>query len=88
MIMAKVVGSVWTTHKEKGMDHLKILIVQPVNLDLELEGKVIVVIDRIGAGVDELVLVTQGTPAQIVIGESTPPIDATIVGIVDSFEIY
>lgn len=87
MLMARVVGNVWTTQKEEGMDNLKLLIVQPVDLNQEPLGEPIVSIDRIGAGLDELVLVSQGSPAQRLIQERTAPVDAAIVGIVDSFEI-
>ncbi|WP_342510697.1 EutN/CcmL family microcompartment protein [Sporosarcina sp. FSL K6-1522] len=87
MLLARVMGSIWTTQKEKGMEHLKLLIVQPENFLEELEGNAFVAIDRIGAGVGELVLVTQGSPAQRLTGDKESPIDAAIVGIVDSFEL-
>ncbi len=87
MLLAKVVGSIWTTQKEKGMEHLKLLITQPVNLRNESEGNAIVAIDRIGAGVGELVLITLGSPAQKLTGEKASPVDAAIVGIVDAFEL-
>lgn len=86
MILAKVIGNIWTTQKEAGMENLKILIVQPVDTNLQPNGNEIVSIDRIGAGEDELVLITQGSPAQRVLDDQTIPIDAIIVGIVDSFE--
>lgn len=87
MFLSKVVGSVWTTQKEKGMENLKLLIVQPINLEREGEGEAVIAVDRIGAGVGELVLVTRGTPAQRITGEKNSPIDAAVVGIVDSFEV-
>lgn len=87
MLLARVMGSIWTTQKEKGMEHLKLLIVQPVNFREEVEGTALVAIDRIGAGVGELVLLTQGSPAQRLTGDKGSPIDAAIVGIVDSFEL-
>lgn len=87
MFLAKVVGNVWTTQKEKGMEHLKLLITQPVNFKKEAEGMAIIAIDRIGAGVGELVLITQGTPAQRLTEDKASPVDAAVVGIVDSFEV-
>lgn len=87
MILAKVVGSVWTTQKEKGMEHLKLLVTKPVNLDDKNMDEHIIVVDRIGAGVGETVLVTQGTPAHFLTGDKGSPIDAIVVGIVDSFEL-
>jgi ethanolamine utilization protein EutN len=86
MLLAKVVGSVWAIQKEKGMENIKLLIVQPINLLREPIGTHIVVMDRIGAGVGEFVLITQGSPAQKLASEKNTPIDAAIVGIIDSFD--
>lgn len=88
MYLSKVVGSVWMTQKEKGMENLKLLIVQPLNLDRKLEGNAVIAVDRIGAGVGEIVLITSGTPAQRIMGDRKSPIDAAVVGIVDSFEVH
>lgn len=86
MLIAKVIGNVWTTQKEAGMDHLKLLIVQPVNLQEKNQEDALVAVDRIGAGTGELVLITQGSPAQRLMGDQQAPIDAAVVGIVDSYE--
>jgi ethanolamine utilization protein EutN len=45
--------------------------------------KRIVAIDNVGAGIGEIVLVTQGSAARFVSGVSNAPVDAAIVGIVD-----
>ncbi|TCP31543.1 ethanolamine utilization protein EutN [Scopulibacillus darangshiensis] len=83
MLIGKVIGSVWATQKESGMENIKLLIVQPI----DSKGHPLIAADRIGAGVGEQVLVTRGTPAHTVWGEQNAPIDAAIVGIVDSLEI-
>lgn len=87
MRLAKVIGSVWTTQKEKGMENIKLLITQPLNVKREYEGNHVIAMDRLGAGVGELVLITQGLAAQKISEEKKSPIDAAIVGIVDSFEV-
>lgn len=87
MFLGKVVGSVWATQKETGMDQLKLMLVQPVDLQGNRQGQVVIAADRIGAGVGEQVIVARGTPARILFGERNAPIDAVIVGIVDSFEL-
>ncbi|MFC7392699.1 EutN/CcmL family microcompartment protein [Scopulibacillus cellulosilyticus] len=84
MLMGKVVGSVWATQKEAGMENLKLLIVKPLDFEETEAGKMLIAADRIGAGVGERVIVTQGTPAHILSGEKRAPIDAAVVGIVDS----
>lgn len=87
MILGKVIGSVWATQKEEGMENLKLLIVQPVDWKDRESGQTIIAADRIGAGVGERVLVSRGTPARILFSQKNVPIDAVIVGIVDSFEV-
>jgi ethanolamine utilization protein EutN len=87
MFIGKVVGSVWATQKEAGMENLKLLIVQPLDLNENGSGQPVIAADRIGAGVGERVIVSRGTPARILFENKTTPIDAVIVGIVDSFEV-
>ncbi|TQR08740.1 EutN/CcmL family microcompartment protein [Psychrobacillus soli] len=83
MILGKVVGNTWATRKEDGLNGLKFLIVQPININGKRdEAKSIIAVDRIGAGVNDIVLITQGSPASI-IGERKVPIDAVIIGIID-----
>lgn len=78
MQIGRVIGNIWATRKEDGLTGLKLLLVQPENK----EDSVFVAVDRIGAGVDDRVIVVNGTPASF-IGENLP-IDALIIGIVDS----
>ncbi|WP_240374219.1 EutN/CcmL family microcompartment protein [Bacillus piscicola] len=86
MLIAEVVGSVWTTQKESGMENIKLLVVQPVTMQKEKVGNSLVAMDRIGAGIGEFVLITQGSPAQRLYKEQLPPVDAAVTGIIDSFE--
>jgi len=87
MFLGKVIGSVWATQKEKGMEQLKLMIVQPIDWKDAESGNTVIAADRIGAGVGEKVIVSRGNPARILFGSQNAPIDAVIVGIVDSFEI-
>lgn len=87
MFLGKVIGSVWATQKEKGMEQLKLMIVQPIDWKDAESGNTVIAADRIGAGVGEKVIVSRGNPARILFGNQNAPIDAVIVGIVDSFEI-
>ena len=43
--------------------------------------------DVIGAGIGDEVLVCLGNPARLVVGQGTAPIDAAVVGIIDSLDI-
>lgn len=87
MFLGKVIGSVWSTQKETGMETLKLLIVQPFDANGDACGQLVVAADRIGAGVGERVIVSQGTPARTVLGNKESPVDAVIIGIVDSYEV-
>lgn len=89
MLIAKVVGNVWATKKHDGMHALRLLIVQPLDSDLNPKGDVLVAADEIGAGKGERVLISQGSPAMMAFAdlERPLPIDAVVVGIVDSLEM-
>lgn len=80
-------GSVWATQKEQGMNHLKLLIVQPIDLRNKESGQLVIAADRIGAGIGERVIVSRGNSARILFTDKNVPVDAIIVGIIDSFEI-
>lgn len=87
MFYGKVIGSVWATQKETGMDNLKLLVIQPMDFRDSEAGTPIIAADRIGAGVGERVIVSRGSPARTLFTDKMVPIDAMIVGIVDSFEV-
>jgi ethanolamine utilization protein EutN len=87
MFLGKVIGSVWATQKEEGMDNLKLMIVQPLDFRERESGLTVIAADRIGAGVGEKVIVSRGSPARILFSGKQVPVDAMIVGIVDSFEL-
>jgi ethanolamine utilization protein EutN len=87
MFLGKVIGSVWATQKEEGMDNLKLMIVQPLDFRERESGQTVIAADRIGAGVGEKVIVSRGSPARILFSGKQVPVDAMIVGIVDSFEL-
>ena len=59
MIIAKVIGNVVSTIKEKGYESKKIMIVQPVNPDGISKGKSFLAIDAVQAGVGDTVLVLE-----------------------------
>jgi len=89
MLIAKVVGNVWSTKKHDRMHALRLLIVQPLDREQNPTGDVLVAADEIGAGKDERVLIAQGSPAMMAFAdlERPPPVDAVVVGIVDSLEM-
>ena len=82
MLVGKVVGSVVSTRKNDKLVGSKFMIVQ--TCAGTGNDKRIVAVDNVGAGIGEIVLVATGSAARIGCGHETAPIDAAIVGIVDS----
>jgi ethanolamine utilization protein EutN len=87
MMMGRVIGNVWATRKEENLSGIKLLIVQPINSNREPIRDEIVVADRIGAGIDDEVLVTSGGSARYIMSDVILPIDAVVIGIIDTTEV-
>jgi ethanolamine utilization protein EutN len=88
MLLAKVVGNVWSTKKKDEISALRLLVIQPLGKNLKADGNLQVAADEIGAGFGDLVIVTQGSPAMRAFNkEKLIPIDAAVVGIVDNLEL-
>jgi ethanolamine utilization protein EutN len=84
MIIGKVVGSVWATKKDPKLEGRKLLVVKTTSTG---DAETIVAVDIIGAGVGEDVLVSKGSVARNALGEQNSPVDAVVVGIIDTLEI-
>jgi microcompartment protein CcmK/EutM len=88
MQIAKVIGTVVSTQKNKKFEGAKLMLVQPLNLDDSPRGNALLAIDGVGAGVDEKVLVVlEGRAAGEALGKKGAPVDAAIVGIIDTVSI-
>ena len=90
MFLAKVVGNVVATHKNPGFEGMKLLIIQPhIKKDQKLvpSGSSVVAVDSVGAGNGELVMFTQGSSARLTERTKEAPVDAVIIGIVDTVEL-
>ena len=84
MQLARVIGTVVATVKNESLHGRKLLIVQSLNKNLEEQGKPLVAIDSVGAGVGELVFWCRGNEASFPFKREDTPTDCTIIGIVDS----
>ena len=82
MLIGKVVGSVVSTRKNEKLVGSKFMIVETAAMMGDV--KRIVAVDNVGAGIGELVLVATGSAARVGCDHNTAPIDAAIVGIIDS----
>jgi len=93
MFLAKVEGAVVATKKDPSMSGRKMLLLRPQLVDDKDPTKfrpganTIVAVDSVGAGVGEMVLFTQGSSARLAPGMKDAPVDAVIIGIVDSVDV-
>jgi microcompartment protein CcmK/EutM len=93
MFIARVTGSVVSTQKAQSMVGQKLLIVEPYRLNeksrdaLVTTGRTFIAVDTLGAGVDDFVLVVQGSSARLMPETTKLPIDAAVIGIVDRVTI-
>ncbi len=88
MLLAKVIGNIWSTKKKDSISAIRLLFVQPLGKNLKPDGSALVAADEVGAGFGEMVVVTQGAPAmQAFDKENLIPIDAVVVGIVDNVDV-
>ena len=84
MIIAKVVGSAVATLKHDLLKTTKLLLVRRADAEGNVTGEPFVAVDLVGAGEGEIVIVSQGSAARMATGQSSSPVDAAIVGILDS----
>ena len=93
MFLGRVEGAVVATKKDKALEGRKLLIVRPQLVDesdparLRNGVNTIVAVDSVGAGNGELVLFSQGSSARLAPGLKNSPVDAVIIGIVDSVDV-
>jgi len=87
--IAKVVGTVVSTQKNKKFEGAKLLLVQPLNTDDTPRGAALLAIDGVGAGVNEKVLVVlEGRAAGEALGKKAAPVDAAVIGIIDTVSLH
>jgi ethanolamine utilization protein EutN len=87
MQLAKVVGTVVSTHKNAKLEGAKLLLVQPMTPAGEARGSALLTIDSVGAGIGETVLVViEGKAAGDALGRKGAAVDAAIIGIVDAID--
>lgn len=93
MFLARVIGQVVSTRKEADMKGQRLLLLRPMLVDNDNPGQLragsntVVAVDPVGAGNNDMVLFVQGSSARSCAGLKTVPVDAAIVGIVDSVTV-
>lgn len=84
MILAKVVSKIWATRKAEKLNGLTFLLVEEITGEKNQKGSRMIVVDSIGAGIGDKVMVSIGSTAREVFGDNRLPTDAVVVGIIDA----
>ena len=93
MFLARVEGSVVATKKDASMNGRKLLLVRPQLVDdkdptrFKAGANTIIAVDSVGAGIGELVMFCQGSSARLAPNLKDAPVDAVIIGIVDTVDV-
>lgn len=84
MILAQVKGSVTSSDRDPELAAYRLLVVQPLGVDLESEGEEIIAIDRVDAGVgDRVLVVREGNAARQITEREKIPLQNIVIGVVD-----
>ena len=87
MQLARVVGEIVSTMKDPNLAGLTMLLLQPLSASGEPAGRTLVALDSVGAGVGENVFFVRGREAAFPFYPAEPPADATVIGIVDHWDL-
>jgi microcompartment protein CcmK/EutM len=84
MTFGIVTGTVVGTNRSDGIEGATFLLVQGCDRRLERKDEYVVALDLVGAGNGEMVLISQGSSARQTQKTFEKPIDAVVIGIVDT----
>ena len=84
MNIGMVIGNVWATRKEDRLNGSKLMVVQQIDPASGATEESYVAVDCVGAGIGERVLVVQGSGARAALRNMETPVDAAIIGILDT----
>jgi carbon dioxide concentrating mechanism protein CcmL len=87
MQIARVRGTVVSTQKDPSLMGVKFLLVQLIDEEGQPLPEYEVAADCVGAGVNEWVLVSRGSAARQLPGSEKRPLDALVVGIIDTVSL-
>ena len=87
MYLGKVIGTVVSTRKDPSLEGMKLLVTQPLDMKLRPTGAPKIMVDTVGAGVEEIVIYASGAAARNAVQKPGASIDTAIVGIVDALDV-
>lgn len=87
MHIGKVIGNVVATRKDETLTGSKLMLTQPLDIDLKANGDPLIMVDTVGAGIGEVVMYTTGTASRNAAEKPDAAIDAAIIGIIDYVDV-
>ena len=87
MLIARVRGTVVSTHKSPSMEGLRLLLLEKIDpATLAGKGDFVVAMDAVGANAGEVVFYVTGSSARLTEATKGRPTDATVIAVVDAIE--
>lgn len=86
MIIGRIIGTVVCTRKDERLTPFKLLIVQPLDTSGKAIGNYLIAVDTVDAGSQDRVLIVSGSSARMTTQTKDCPVDAAIVGVVDTID--
>lgn len=87
MILGRIVGTVVSSRKDPRLDGMKLLIVKPITPEGVDESGYVIAVDTVDSGFRETVLLVSGSSARMAADCKDRPVDAAIVGVVDTVQL-
>jgi ethanolamine utilization protein EutN len=90
VLLAKIIGTVVATRKDPRLVSQKLLVARPIDPRDprgKVDGGLLVAVDTVDAGVGETVLIVSGSSARMASGMKDCPVDAAVVGIIDTIDL-
>ena len=81
MVTARLIDNIWATRKAEALNGCKLMLAEMIGGTRA--GERLVVVDMIGAGIGDRVLVTTGSSARRMMENDESPVDAVVPGIID-----
>lgn len=87
MLIGKIIGTVVADQKDEKLIGTKLMLVKQLNTDAQETSTYVVAADSVGAGIGEVVLYASGSSARQTFSTEGKPIDATIMAIIDTWDV-
>ena len=86
MKIGRVTGTVVSTMKMESLEGIKLLLVQPLDDNMQNSGNPIVACDTVQAGSGDLVIYEGGREAALTLDNWYNPADSAVIGIIDQLD--